>query len=486
LKRNLGFWFLLFFSMFSSLSYGEGNSNQTNTERDYYVPARSYGTTRVLQPPSYSKTLNSVKDSNLETVNWVEAGADYRARSEYRENDLRRADEKTTRPVLLRARGYLGIKERLDPFRFVVEVEDAQRRFSPYEIDNRDINRMEAINAFVELYFKKLDYLKRPIRLRSGIMSFELLDRRLIASNEWRNTTNTFQGLRLTIGEDKNNWSLDFLALQPLDRIPEEQDRPVRNQFFGGLVGHVRNWSNILTIEPFYLGLKQGTLEQVKWNPIKLAYEPNNRVGKEIHTLGARVYNVYKWGIDYDSSMMFQFGVNDKVKQERHEARAFTFEVGYLFASKWKPRVGLFFGFASGDKNPKDNLNQRFERLYGFGRPWSSQDYIQMENIKAQKIIFELEPIKKIRLDTALVWFHLASATDRWNSGNGIRDERGWSGNYLGMEYNFRLRISIFPHSKINLGYALFKTGEFVMKVTDRNQNSHFSYLEITLELFDH
>jgi hypothetical protein len=459
----------------------EEKKNETN----YYVNPKSYGTNRILTPPNYAKPLDKTGINAFKDLNWIEAGMDYRTRYEYRENDLRRSNSETDRPLLLRTRGFLSLKEKFDPFRFTVEVEDAQRKFSIYEIDNRDYNRVEPINAYGELYFKNALGANRPISIRYGIMSFEFLDRRLIGSNEWRNTTNTFQGAKVTLGKDQNNWSVDFLALKPLERLVDEIDKPVRNQLFGGIIGHIRHWSNVVTIEPYYLGLKQSKLTQTKYNELKLAFEPNNRIGREIHTLGLRLYQVYKSGYDYDISGITQFGVSDLEKQTRHEAFAFTFDTGYTFQSSWKPRTGFFYGYVTGDKNSKDNTNQRFERLFGFARPWSSNDYIQMENVQTPKFVFELEPIKKVKIDTAVVWFYLASATDRWSGANNLRDTTGKSGTYMGFEYNFRIRFDIISRVKANIGYAYFKPGDFTINTSGREKNSHFGYIEMTYLLFD-
>ncbi len=238
------------------------------------------------------------------------------------------------------------------------------------------------------------------------------------------------------------------------------------------------------TIEPFYLGLKQSKLEQVKWNPQKLAFEPNNRVGREIHTCGLRVYGVYKWGLDFDISTVTQFGVNDIQKEERHEAYAFTYDMGYTFKHNWKPRLGFFYGYVSGDRNPNDRTNQRFERLFGFARPWSSNDFIQMENVKTPKIVLEFEPIQKVKIDTAVIWFHLASPTDRWNV-TSLRDKTGNSGTFMGFEYNFRIRFPIFSRLKANLGYAYFEAGEFTIKTSGRDKVSNFLYAEFTAQIFE-
>ncbi len=212
---------------------------------NYYIEPKSYGTERLLPPPVYARTLSETNYETLKDLNWIDAGIDYRTRYEYRENDLRREDSRTDRPLLLRARGFVALKEKFDPFRITLEVEDAQRQFSKYKIDSRDYNRAEPINAFFELYYRNGLGTNRPFSIQYGIMSFELLDRRLIGSNEWRNTTNTFQGLRMSLGKDQNNWSVEILVLQPLERIPNEFDKRVRNQIFGGVIGHIRNWSEI-------------------------------------------------------------------------------------------------------------------------------------------------------------------------------------------------------------------------------------------------
>lgn len=138
---------------------------ERKNEKDYYVNPKSYGTTRINSPQAYVKPLNRTGISAFKDIDWIEAGLDYRTRYEHRENDLRRADSGVDRPLLLRTRGYIGLKEKLDPFRFAVEIEDAQREFSKYEIDNRDYNRAEPINAYGELYFKNGIGTNRPVSI---------------------------------------------------------------------------------------------------------------------------------------------------------------------------------------------------------------------------------------------------------------------------------------------------------------------------------
>ena len=107
---------------------------------------------------------------------------------------------------LLRSRAYLGVKEILDPLRGAVEFQDSRRYNGHFPRDDRDWNEYDLLQAYGELYFKGAlgeDPRKqqRPIRFRAGRMAYEVLDRRFIARNEWRNTTNTFEGFRINFGQ---------------------------------------------------------------------------------------------------------------------------------------------------------------------------------------------------------------------------------------------------------------------------------------------
>lgn len=182
----------------------------------YYVERRSYGTQKETEPPRYVKQANKtwLKDYDaFDDVNWLDLGLEYRARYEHRDNDFRRADENIDDPLLLRTRAYVGVKDILDPLRFALEVQDSRRNHGDYtrEYDTRDVNQSDVLQGYLELHFKESIFGKddlgnnRPFWVRAGRLAWESLDRRLIARNEWRNTTNTFQGVRANIGDKKND-----------------------------------------------------------------------------------------------------------------------------------------------------------------------------------------------------------------------------------------------------------------------------------------
>lgn len=504
------------------------------TANGYYVERRSYGTQKETEPPRYVKQLNKtwLKDyDSFADIDWLDIGFEYRARYESRQNDFRRAQENIDDPLLLRSRAYLGLKNILDPFRFAVEVQDSRRNHSDYNDstdrrlsnDPKDIDHADFLQAYLELYFKESIFGKddlgnnRPFWVRGGRLAWEDLDRRLIARNEWRNTTNTFQGIRANIGEKKNDWQLEAFAVQPVQRFANQLDQVDHAQKFYGLVGDWRGWSEYVTIQPYYFYLKQNG-NRVEYDGNGTAYSDRSvysalqqtraSIDREINTGGVRVFGVVpgtQW--DYDASYSKQWGevqryignlATGRYINVDHDAYAYTAELGYTFNKhSWKPRFSGSYGVASGDKVSGTTAtdtsdNQGFDRLFGFARPWSNNDYIQMNNIRAAKIRAEFDPkvpfLDNVKVDTGFSWYRLDSATDRWAAGNNLQDVTGNAGRDLGKEFDLRVRFPINQYAALNLGYAHFWAGDFVKTTSrlvagqaNRSDTSNFFYTELTL-----
>ncbi len=476
----------------------------------YYVERKSYGTGRETEPPRYVKQLNKTWLGEYDTfadIDWLDVGLEHRFRYESRDNDFRRARDSIDEPFLHRTRAYVAVKNILDPLRFTLEVSDARRNHSQFtrEDDTRDINYAEPLQAYLELYFKQTPLGKddlgndRPISVKAGRMAFEQLDRRLIARNEWRNSTNTFQGVRANIGQQKNDWSLELLALKPVQRFTTELDEVDHSQDFYGVIGDWRRWSEYVTISPYYLALKQDG-GKVKFDANGKAALANTKIDREIHTAGVRAYGVVgKSGWDYDVNYAKQWGEQERranngnfIADLDHDAYAYNLEAGYTFNHAWKPRLSASYGFASGDKNQTDTGNERFERLFGFARPWSNNDYFQMENISAPKVRAEFEPqlswLPGLKVDTGYSWYRLDSDRDRWNSAN-LRDATGRSGKDVGEEVDVRARFPVNKYVSANIGYAHFWAGDFTKTTSqlidaERREDSDFLYVELTVGAF--
>ena len=514
----------------------------------FYRQPLSTSTSRDPDPPKYADRSSLPKfapidpDHSHHPITGLDLGLDTRFRFEYRDNDLRQPNQASTRTptafttpikryeqtdhvLLQRTRFYLGIREIADPFRFAIEIADSRRYggsdFRPVPTGD-EINTLEPIRLYGEIHLKDLlgyDHRgnSRPFSIRYGIHNFEFLDRRIIANNQWRNTANAFQGFHGSIGQGSNDWSADLLAIQPLKRLEYDRDEVTDPVWVYGVIGHWRTWSDFITVEPFYFQRR---------NPRYIDAANRFNTARVVHSPGIRAYGtVPRTGFDFDGNLIPQFGTKGAYDihdlagtvdaglpsatraAERIRAVGYTAELGYTWKDHpWRPRLGAFYGFASGDNlanptygrsptNAQDLTDNRFERFYGFQRPWSAQDYIVFENISAPKVRVEFQPMKDLRVDLGFGWFWLASRTDRYlraNSSVGTsRDPNGTYGSHIGDEFDIRARYALTQSTEITIGYSHFKAGSFTEKTIwstpsapNGRGDSNFAYIEISKRLF--
>ncbi|MBM3577748.1 MAG: hypothetical protein FJX40_08795 [Alphaproteobacteria bacterium] len=448
-------------------------------KKSYYVPTRGYRLEPQPDIPPYVRNLGKTY-KEFEGIDWLNVGLDSRVRFEYRKDDYRPWTDMTVNPPasqrkyfpnslwLSRTRAYLGVQNILDPFRFVVELQDSRAYNSIYQYQGQEINQTELISAYGELFFKDAfgkDDLgnDRPLTLRAGRFHLELLDRRLIAENEFRNTTNTFDGFRVKIGKKDNDWDIDSFVMRPVIRYPDWFDRPDWQNWIYGSVFSIRRWSEYATIQPYFLGRKQYADPLNVSNALK--------VHRDTYAPGLRVYGVIK-DFDYDFDINKQFGETGEFRQlgnvqnavqttVQHDAIAYAFEAGYTFSDHpWKPRISANYAYGSGNKSPFDSVNQTFDIFYGFNQPFSRNDYFAWNNIKAPKARLEFSPFKNLQIDTAFSAFWLASAAAAWDRANLVAP-LGNRGTFLGTEYDLRIRYKLNQFINMTASYARFWPGSF-------------------------
>ena len=245
-----------------------------------------------------------------------------------------------------------------------------------------------------------------------------------------------------------------------------DPDRPAEGKRLWGAIGHWRGWSDVVTLEPFYLRLDERNLADG---------------GRVVHSPGLRAYGVFgRSGFDFDVSGMTQFGHNGTKDISAWAANA---EIGYRFEDAWKSRLSLFYGAASGDRSPTDAEDNRFERFFGFGRPWSANDYVVFENILAPKVRYEATISPTLRFDAGYSWYALQSATDRFYNAANNRDQTGLSGTDVGHEFDVRIRWQMTRQAEVTIGYAHFVAGEWTRRLV-RPDDTDFAYLELSLKPF--
>ncbi len=447
----------------------EGNLAADAT-RDYFVAPRSWGTKRDTEPPPYVRNLSQIGVESLRDSTWLDVGLDQRIRYEHRLNDFTRDDAVRDQPLLLRHRIFLALKEAVDPLRFTFELEDARFFNSRFEASDAEVNELEPIQMFAELHFRDALGQRRPLAFKAGRMAFELVDRRLVGRNEWRGTTNTFDGFRVQLGQLRNDWQIDLLAVQPVTRLLHDLDGRDSGRGLLAAVGDWRRWAPFATLQPYYIALLQRRDDKAE------------RVERVIHTMGLRAHGVVEQtALDYDLQGIAQLG---RSGAERHLALATTFEAGYTFVDFARTRLAALGVYASGDDDPGDGESGRFERLFGFVRPMSDNIYVQMENLVMAKAVAATKPHERLGLATGYARYWIASATDRWNNA-GLRDMTGASGDHLGDEVLLRAHVKALSRLVVQVGYTYFRPGEFPRTTAGRSQASHFFYTQVLLSAFE-
>ncbi len=457
----------------------EAAASASTEKKSYYVKTRGYRLEPQPDIPPYVRNLGKTY-KEFEGIDWLNVGLDSRVRFEYRKDDYRPWTDTTVNPPasqrknfpnslwLDRTRVYLGVQNILDPFRFVVEFQDSRAFNSIYQYQGQEINQSELISAYGELFFKDVFGKDdrgndRPLTLRAGRFHFELLDRRLIAENEFRNTTNNFEGFRVKIGKKDNDWDIDSFLMRPVVRYPDWFDRPEWANWIYGSVLSIRRWSEYATIQPYFLGRKQFADVINTSNAL--------RVHRETYAPGLRVYGVLG-DFDYDFDINKQFGEIGEFRDfgarrnaiqttVQHDAIAYAFEAGYTFSDHpWKPRISANYAYGSGNKSPFDSVNQTFDIFYGFNQPFSRDDYFAWNNIKAPKARLEFTPLKNLQIDTAFSAYWLASAAAAWDRAN-LFAPLGNRGTFLGTEVDFRARYKLSQFINLTASYARFWPGSF-------------------------
>jgi len=312
-------------------------------------------------------------------------------------------------------------------------------------------------------------------------MAWEAVDRRLIGNNQWRNTTNNFEGMRLNLGQEANDWEVDVWGVKPVIRDTDEFDSRNGDVWFYGGILNWRRWSDVVTVQPYYMGLQQRAR--------------GVQIRRDVHSPGLRGFGVLPGtNIDFDLGAIYQFG---REGPRQKSAWAYLVEFGYTFPHAWKPRLSAFYGFASGDRDPNDDVDHRFERFFGFARPWSADDNIIFENVKTPKLKLEFEPFKGLAFDGGYAWYWLASDRDRFNNLlNGIngdarfnRDRTGNSGDSLGQSVDVRARYKLTPHVDTTLGFSHWINSGFVQTrqraaLGESTDATNFLYLEVSVSLW--
>jgi hypothetical protein len=348
---------------------------------------------------------------------------------------------------------------------FVGEVIDARGygESKQSSVRTNEINDLEPVQAYVAV---------RPLKgaqLSLGKFAMDIGASRLVGRTDFPNGVPTYLGGRLEL-QDKNKNQLYLFWTRPFTALPEapadiyenkvQLDRAAENiEFFGG---------NATLAKLF----GKTSLETYGFRLIEHDRSTHPTRNRRLVTFGTRLRRAPAKGmVDYEVEAALQRGlarataaVTD-VRDLKVRAGFVHAELGRTLGSKWAPRIAAIFDYASGETRDPNTFT-RFDTLYGARRadfgPLSLYGPLGRANIISPAVRFEARPSKRLDLMASVRGAWLASATDAFSS-TGVTDRTGQSGEFGGVQFEFRGRRWLVPQKlRFELGAAYFAKGDFL------------------------
>lgn len=283
----------------------------------------------------------------------------------------------------------------------------------------------------------------------AGRMVLNLGSRRLIAADDYRNTTAGYTGLRADFTA-RPGAQATFIYVLPQQRLPDSFDDVRHNRFALDRESFdVRLWGGIIGLD-HASGAVHADASLFRFIERDAPGRPTR--DRNLTTIDVRlIREPVQGGFDGEIEAAYQWGQtrNGLAAALPVQAVAAGFvhvDAGYSLAGGWHPRLAAEFDFASGDR--PGGRYTRFDTLFGMRRadfsPGALLGVMGRSNIVTPALRLELAPTPRSdgHLLARAMW--AASASDGFST-SGLRDATGRSGGFAGYEFDTRLRHWLVP-----------------------------------------
>jgi len=245
-------------------------------------------------------------------------------------------------------------------------------------------------------------------QIQIGRETLDLGNRRLVARNAYRNTINSFTGIDWLWTSDGGG-SIRSFAFLPVRRLPDDAASLLDNQITADTQSFGQQFYGVYATSP---RLALDSRLEAYWLGLFEDSDPTRR-HRQIHTTGSRLFRNAKPGHwDFEAEAAIQQGTsrfNTGLSPDLdHSAWFFQSGAGYTWEARATPRLGIHVDQASGDRNPTDGQNQRFDTLFGARRfefgPTGLYGAIARANLRSPEIRASARPTKTIETSLAHRW----------------------------------------------------------------------------------
>jgi hypothetical protein len=374
------------------------------------------------------------------------------------------------------------------PFRIAGEVYDSRAYGSGPGgvLTTGEVNTLEPVQLYLAADLDAPLGDRSKLTLQAGRFTLNLGSRRLVAADDYRNTTNGYTGLRADLRLADRTSATVFYTL-PQQRRPGAREDLEDNRFeLDREDGSQRLYGGYLS-RPLPAG---GGLAEVGY----IRFRESDRSGRptrnrDLHSLSARLITEPRAGrFDYEAELIRQTGsIREGLQADapRLEVEAWFVhaDAGYTFQHPWRTRLSVEFDRATGE-SPGGRYS-RFDTLFGMRRADLAPAgiYAALGRTNLETLGVRIEAVPSGRLDVFVsgraLW--AASATDSFST-TGVRDPTGGAGRFAGYQVEGRARYWIIPDSlRAELNAAVLRRDGLLAGAPNANPYGNTRYVSLAL-----
>jgi len=366
-------------------------------------------------------------------------------------------------------------------------------------IGTDDVNAVEPLQ--LQLGWDGTDVLAGgdTLALKAGRMTIDAGSRRLVARNRFRNTINGFTGIHAEWYRDRERkeWfgnrghGVQAFLVMPIDRLPNDRGLLAEDSAAFDAERTSIVLGGLRLIHDLPAGLFAETYLYRLWE--QDAEDAPTR-DRRLYTPGLRLLRKPQPGhVDFEIEAVAQLGHSRATAGERDRRdlihRAGLVHVAFGYTPERLPTLRTFsvFDYATGDGDPNDGVNERFDSLYGARRfdfgPTGIYGLLARSNLISPGLFtdWRVTPETRVMVSWRANWL----AAERDSLGFiGLRDRTGRAGSFFGHQIEVMGSHFVIPKQlELESGVTFVTQGEFLRNVRGATEKplSVYTYLQATL-----
>jgi len=416
-------------------------------------PAETADAVLIQEDVAWPRVLGGV----LGLPEWLDLAVEQRTRFEVLDESFRPGEADTQSQFPQRTRLRVGADGPAG-FHFLAELQDARTwGDGPDDFTGAAVDKLSFTQLFASWTGRDVLGSGQRADLHLGRMTLDLGSRRLVARNRFRNTTNAFDGVHLSLGDPARVRARAFYTRPVLLDPSWFEDESEGQLRFWGAAFEARRLGG-LDFELYYLGLHD-------------ELGSGASLARRYHTVGGRALRRPEAGrFDYELELAGQFGARTVTRagvRTRLDHEAFTghAELGYTFAAPWSPRLVAQLDYASGSADPDADESGTFDPLFGARRgdfiATGSYGPFRRANLVSPGLRLQVTPRPDVKAWLKIRHWRLAQEKDAF-VGSGLSDPTGGAGDRLGTDLELFVQWTPRPWLLLEAGYDHWWKGSYL------------------------